>query len=164
MRAQDDDPKRTAAAVELLGAMHAEDLLKVQREGLKKAIAAKLPKTLSADARKQVEEKIAAGLDPVLKDYTWESVKPEFVALYAHAFTESELKELTAFYNSPIGKKFIEKRAEVEVGGVGILDKHLQTFMPDIAGLVHDALAPFVNPTPYVKPGSPLTATPSPQN
>ena len=43
----------------------------------------------------------------------WDSVKPEFIAAYADAFTDDELKGLVAFYNSPLGQKLIEKQPAV---------------------------------------------------
>src|SRR5215813_9748034 len=35
----------------------------------------------------------------------WEVLKPQVVKLYTDAFTEAELRELTAFYKTPIGQK-----------------------------------------------------------
>ncbi|WP_066014190.1 DUF2059 domain-containing protein [Endozoicomonas atrinae] len=40
---------------------------------------------------------------------SYESLKPEMVKLYAEEFTASELRELNAFYQTPVGQKTIEK-------------------------------------------------------
>jgi len=135
-----DDAKRTAAAEELITAMHADALVDLQKTGMKKALEARLPKNLPPDTLKQVQDKIDTGMDAILKDYTWDSVKGDFVALYSHAFTESELKQLIAFYTSPIGKKYIEKRSEIEGGALSIMQKRVQSFMPQIAELVRDTM------------------------
>lgn len=39
---------------------------------------------------------------------TWETFGPAIVELYVEAFDESELKEMTAFYRSPVGKKALD--------------------------------------------------------
>jgi len=39
------------------------------------------------------------------KYMTWEAVSGSMTDLYAQTFTESELKEMTAFYNTPTGQK-----------------------------------------------------------
>ena len=36
----------------------------------------------------------------------------EVAKLYAARFTEQELKDLLAFYNSPVGKKIVAERAD----------------------------------------------------
>ena len=43
------------------------------------------------------------------KYVNWESVKEETITAYTHAFTEPELKKLTEFYKTPLGKKANEK-------------------------------------------------------
>ena len=141
LHAQDTpDPKRVAAAQELLKAMHADALIDLQKEGMKKALLARLPNNLPPDAQKQLQEKVNTGVDTVLKDYTWDSIQPDFVRLYSSTFTAEELKQLTAFYKSPIGQKYIEKRSEIEGGALALMQKKVQTFMPEIAALVKDVL------------------------
>lgn len=39
------------------------------------------------------------------KYVTWEATAPELVKIYTKAFTEPELKEITRFYGTPIGRK-----------------------------------------------------------
>ena len=43
----------------------------------------------------------------------WEDIKPRLVDVYVKEFTEAELKELHAFYQTPTGKKTIEKMPNV---------------------------------------------------
>jgi len=39
---------------------------------------------------------------------TWESIEDEFAALYVDEFTEEELRELIAFYETPVGRKSVD--------------------------------------------------------
>ena len=43
------------------------------------------------------------------KYVNWESVKEDTITAYTHEFTEPELKKLTEFYATPVGKKASEK-------------------------------------------------------
>ena len=43
------------------------------------------------------------------KYLNWESVKEETITIYTQEFTEPELKKLTEFYQTPVGKKASEK-------------------------------------------------------
>src|SRR5207249_1546385 len=43
------------------------------------------------------------------KYLNWESVKEDTITAYTQEFTEPELKKLTEFYKTPVGKKASEK-------------------------------------------------------
>ena len=43
------------------------------------------------------------------KHLSYASIKEELISLYVSEFTETELKELVAFYRTPVGKKAVDK-------------------------------------------------------
>jgi hypothetical protein len=47
------------------------------------------------------------------KYLNWESVKEDTIAVYTQEFTEPELKKLTEFYKTPLGKKANEKMPQL---------------------------------------------------
>jgi uncharacterized protein len=47
------------------------------------------------------------------KYLNWESVKEETITAYTQEFTEPELKKLTEFYKTPVGKKANEKMPQL---------------------------------------------------
>lgn len=47
------------------------------------------------------------------KYLNWESVKEDTITAYAQEFTEPELKKLTEFYKTPLGKKANEKMPQL---------------------------------------------------
>ena len=47
------------------------------------------------------------------KYLSWASVRQETITAYTHAFTEPELKQLTEFYATPVGKKASEKMPQL---------------------------------------------------
>ena len=52
----------------------------------------------------------------------WESVKEDTITAYTHEFTEPELKKLTEFYKTPVGKKASEKMPQLAfiAGQIGL--------------------------------------------
>ena len=47
------------------------------------------------------------------KYLNWESVKEDTITAYTQEFTEPELKKLTEFYKTPVGKKASEKMPQL---------------------------------------------------
>lgn len=43
------------------------------------------------------------------KHMSYESLKPEFIAIYVEAFSAQELKKINAFYSTDVGKKTLQK-------------------------------------------------------
>ena len=37
--------------------------------------------------------------------FTWDSLRPDFIQIYAEAFDENEIRQLTDFYRTPVGQK-----------------------------------------------------------
>ena len=56
------------------------------------------------------------------KYLNWESVKEETITVYTQEFTEPELKKLTEFYKTPVGKKASEKMPQLAflAGQIGL--------------------------------------------
>jgi hypothetical protein len=62
---------------------------------------------------------------PIFKKYTkkmwsmlqeemgWEKLKDDVIASYVNVYSEKELKEITKFYVSPAGRKFVEKMPQL---------------------------------------------------
>jgi hypothetical protein len=61
------------------------------------------------DAQVQANPAMASCKDILLdwghKYMTWEAMEPQIIKLYTDAFTEPELREMTAFYRTPTGAK-----------------------------------------------------------
>src|SRR5215471_15047744 len=56
------------------------------------------------------------------KYVNWESVNEDTITAYIHEFTEPELKKLTEFYKTPVGKKASEKMPQLTflAGQIGL--------------------------------------------
>src|SRR5262245_19326263 len=91
----------------------AEDLLLVLE------VDKSLPKVIEQVVENQVQHNTQLApqrevLQRFLTTYVnWESVKEETITAYTHEFTEPELKKLTEFYKTPVGKKASEKMPQL---------------------------------------------------
>jgi len=63
--------------------------------------------------------------------FGWEVMKELFVDIYVEVFSENELKELIAFYQSPLGQKMIAKMPELMQKSMEKTQLILQAKMPE---------------------------------
>jgi len=62
----------------------------------------------------------------------WDSVKDVYVDIYTEVFSEAELKEITAFYQTPLGKKMLQKMPELIKSTVQKTQAMMQQKIPEI--------------------------------
>lgn len=60
------------------------------------------------------------------KYMAWESLEGDFVKLYMKEFTEDEMKEMTRFYDSPLGKKITRRLPEITAQATAIGQTRVQ--------------------------------------
>jgi hypothetical protein len=72
------------------------------------------------------------------KYLNWESVKEDTITAYTQAFTEQELKQLTEFYKTPLGKKANENmpRLALVPGQIGL--KRAQENQAELGQMIED--------------------------
>ncbi len=63
-----------------------------------------------------------------MEKFSWEKMKPMFIDIYAEVFTAKELDDIIAFYESPAGRKFIEKQPEL----MSVTMQKMQALMAEI--------------------------------
>ena len=73
------------------------------------------------------------------KYYTWDVLKDNFGKIYAAEFTEDELKQLTAFYGSPIGKKVSLKTPLLLQKGMAMGQQVVADHRPELEQMMKDA-------------------------
>jgi len=109
------------AASELLELMNVERTMMAGASAMVDAMAQQNPQL---ESYRDVILKWAEGF------MNWETFGSKFVALYTESFTEPELRELIAFYNTPTGKKALTLMPElVQRGaalGADVASEHMQ--------------------------------------
>lgn len=69
---------------------------------------------MSAEQMKKSQMAQKEIMDLIKKEMAWDKIKGSLVSAYAETFTLEELKGIIKFYNTPVGKKFIEKQPELQ--------------------------------------------------
>jgi len=66
----------------------------------------------------------------------WDKLKPDMVKLYTSNFNEQEMKELIRFYESPLGKKVLEKMPTLTAQSAQLTQGKLEAAVPKVNQLL----------------------------
>ena len=66
------------------------------------------------------------------KYLSWNNLESQMVQMYAETFTEPEVRELLAFYRTPLGKKTVAKMPELMQKGAALGQKAVQDHLPEL--------------------------------
>lgn len=100
LAAQEPTPARLQAAERLVAVMQLESTW----APLTEQFLGQLHRT-TADTSRAAAESRASLREMFRTKLSWERVGPEYVRLYASLYAEDELRQLAAFYGSPLGQK-----------------------------------------------------------
>jgi len=130
-RAAEPSPSHVQAVEELLHTMKMDTLLGQTLDALVEAQAAQNPDF--------------AKIEDVLRQFmakymSWEVLKPQLVTIYADTFTEAELREINAFYNTPTGQKAITVLPGLMQKGMAIGQKTMQDHLPELQEAIQKKL------------------------
>ena len=66
----------------------------------------------------------------------WDKLKPDMVKLYTSNFNEQEMKDLIRFYESPLGKKVLEKMPTLTAQSAQLTQGELEAAVPKVNQLL----------------------------
>lgn len=124
--AQEPTPGQLRAAERLVTVMQLERSSGHVTEQMVRYMRQAVPDTgvLSTESAREHRETMVKELRETLDEkLSWERMKPEYVRLYASLYTEDELRQLAAFYESPIGQKSIRIQPEFTARLLGIAQR-----------------------------------------
>jgi hypothetical protein len=132
-----------SAAATPVSASHrkaAEELLATT--GSEKNMAEMTSRMLDAQLEQRPEMKpVEPEMRAFINKYmSWQSIKDDLVQLYAQEFSEKELKELNKFYQTPVGRKTIQKMPMLMQAGMEIGQKRVQEHLPELQKSIADKL------------------------
>lgn len=90
------------------------------------------------------------------KYMSWASMKDEMTKMYTQEFTEPELKQLTAFYKTPLGQKAIAKMPVLMARSMALGQQRVQEHLPELQAALKESAekqkgAPSMQGTPGKK-------------
>jgi uncharacterized protein len=72
------------------------------------------------------------------KYMSWASMKEDMIKIYTDEFTEQELKELLAFYQTPLGKKTVQKMPKLMAKGAELGQQRVQQHLPELQQAIQE--------------------------
>lgn len=145
-------PTHRAAALELLEAM-----------GVSQALQFSIETVLEAQMQSNPELQAVEGVmrDFFVRYMSWENLKDGYAEIYSRAFTEPELREMTAFYRTPTGQKLARATPQLMREGSELGQRAVQEHMAELQEAVLRQLAG--PPAPPPPPATPSPAPPPPR-
>ncbi len=135
------DPK-TGLIEKLLVLTNTEKNTENLLEQIKKAQIAQLNELdLPPEKEERAKELQRKIFDLLYDELNWESLKPEYVELYAAAFSEEELGQMVDFYESPAGQRLIEKMPFLVRKSSELVQGRVQKVLPKIRQLMREVVA-----------------------
>jgi hypothetical protein len=125
-------PSHLKAAEDMLTASGAGEQMRAGMDAMIKAAANNAPE----DKRVKFTEVMNSFLT---KYMNWEILKDQLTAIYAQEFTEKELKDLTTFYISPLGKKLNQKQPALMLKGAAIGQQAVQAHQVELQQMMQEA-------------------------
>ena len=78
----------------------------------------------------------------------WDKLKPDMIKLYTSNFNEQEMKDLIAFYESPLGKKVLEQMPSLTAQSAQLTQSKLESAVPKVNQLLAEMTAKLTPKTP----------------
>ena len=103
--------------------------------------------TMQASFDAQIEQMPAmAPFRPVMEEWadkylSWDVIAPRLAEVYAQTFTEQELRELIAFYRTPLGRKVAAETPELSRRGAVIGAKIAAAHTPELQQMIQAKMA-----------------------
>jgi len=121
--ASDTATSHQAAAKELVAALKSGELIVA---GMATMVDAQVKQTPQLAPFRDVM------LEWARRYITGEAALPEFVKIYAAAFTEAELRELLVFYKTPVGQKLLAQQPDLMRQGVVVGERLAQKYQAEL--------------------------------
>ncbi|UVE19107.1 DUF2059 domain-containing protein [Pseudomonas sp. LS44] len=134
-----DAASHAANAERFLKLAHADKLTVPVYSQVQRMFAQRFAQTQAPESKKALLESYQAKANAALdKAIGWNQIKPDMVKLYTSNFSEQELKDLLAFYESPLGKKMLAKMPELTEKSAQMTQGKLEAAVPEVNKLLAD--------------------------
>lgn len=132
--AKQADAETTKASEELIETM---DMGRLIHKSIESTLETQMGHFLEMGIPREGVAELKEAMLGFMKDVmNWDDLKPEFIRIYAESFTVAELRDLSAFYKTPTGKKSLEKMPELMNKGMAMGQERMMTRQEDLQKLI----------------------------
>lgn len=134
------DEKCKQLAEKLLIATKVDENITRTMAAIKKSQMAALSKQFTG-AQLQNAGEISEAVGAIMeKELCWDKLKEPLVNTYAEAFSAEELEALIKFYESPIGRKIVEKQPELQRKSIMMMQRIFMQIAPKITNITKELI------------------------
>lgn len=128
-----DETSHQQAAAELLEVTHSDEIAASLIDEMKQLID-EIPQSdeLNAEQSKLLTDFKLEMQTLITNTFGWSAMQEDYSKVYADAYTEEELKQLTAFYKTDLGQKLLEHGNDVAEALDQIPQQRIETLMPQM--------------------------------
>lgn len=132
-----DAKSHAADAEKFLILAHADKLAVPVYAQVQQMFAQRFAESNAPQSEKAVLETYQAQANAALEQAVgWDKLKPDMVKLYTSNFNEQEMKDLIRFYESPLGKKVLEKMPTLTAQSAQLTQGKLEAAVPKVNQLL----------------------------
>lgn len=136
-------PEQRAAAEELLKSSSVEKMMTESFNNVLEGQSRQLEgMQIPDDQKAKFAEMQKRSAEIIKEELSWEKIKEDVISAYVESFTQEELKGLVDFYNSPLGKKLIEKQPELMDKTMALAETRMDALRPRMAALATEIMGP----------------------
>lgn len=159
-------PEKTAKIQQVFDILKVEtisDQISAQLTGVIDRIGADIASRVGipTDQRAQATADVRAKMVAIMKEKTaWPILKPGMIQIYDDLYTEADLDDILAFFNSATGKKYLANSVSIVTRGREMADSHVKEAGDAVQNLANEWLSqhkinlplPTTGPTPAPAP------------
>lgn len=144
-----DAESHAADAERFLLLAHADKLAVPVYAQVQQMFAQRFAESNAPQSEKALLETYQAQANTALQQAVgWDKLKPDMITLYTRNFNEQEMKELIRFYESPVGKKVLEKMPTLTAQSAQLTQSKLEVALPKVNQLLAEMTAKLTPKTP----------------
>jgi len=127
---------KTQLAVELIQVTHFDRNMQAMQQQVRTMLEKQFESEATcAAAQPTMHEFSSAVADKLSGTLSKEDLKIDVAAVYAEVFSEEELREIIAFYQSPLGEKLLDRMPELMQKSMQITQDRIRPMMPEFEKL-----------------------------
>lgn len=163
-----DEASHRAAVEELMVQTRTETMVQNLRAQLDRDLQQMVDNTVGPAGRDKLNAGQKTAIDKFLQNtkalmgesLAWPRLQETMVKIYTQAFTEDEIRQLTAFYSTPIGIKSVEKMPEITAASMRSVRDQMQAMIPKLQQIGQEFNAEFTQASgkPAAPPAPPGAA------
>ena len=136
-----DEASHRAAAEELLVSTNMErmqeQVLGTMRHSMEAQFrAVKFPDEVKPHFEKVLPQFLDEMVELTAQALEWNAMKDSYIDIYVAAFTEDEIRDLTAFYQTPLGQKMLTKMPALMQRSMQLSQERMATMQPQLMDIV----------------------------